>query len=557
MKKLITLLSLLLVAIMMIGCASTEKNTEASYPGLAESSKSIEEWQSEIEDITGPIEWKFKDLLKYANEFKGETFYDFGGYSGNPIPGWYIIVIADPMMKTENPKYIYSIPSYNYTLKNLKYAKIEVLTLKPGDVFFTYESSVYDMQYLWLLTDKKILQNVSKNANFSKQKGAFYGETMEIENTIYNTISEPDTGIFKIRVVLQQSNIVIEYSLQLLGTTNQEKGFVTAKNAEIYKYRYLWTEPYENDKILIERYGANHKPETLSKIKTTNTDLILIPAVTYEMGVPMDQRDIDYHVTGAVVKDESGNIEENLGPWDVYCDDNYQHQVELTAFYIGKTEVTQAEYKKIMGENPSNHSGENHPVENISWYDAIVFCNKLSILEGKIPCYSVFDETNPDKWIYEPHNGQAINSGLKCDFRADGYRLPTEAEWECAAKAGGLDDFKYSGSKNAEEVGWIYESNSAKEETHDVARRKPNSLGIFDMTGNVYEWCWDSYTKYSSLPAFNPITGGGWGLFANNHVIRGGCYTSEPEFCTVTRRKYMEPNEHSLQVGFRIACTAY
>lgn len=552
MKKIFKLSVLLLIALMSVGCASTEKNSEINYPGLAESSKSIEEFQTEIEDITGPIEWKFKEALKYTNEFKGEIFYDFGLYYNRLIQDASRIVITDPIMKTENIKSINTIPESYYNIKGLKYNKFE--TLQQGDVFFTYESSAYDTQYLWLLTDKKVLKDVSKNAKFSKEKGAFLGETMCITNnneeTIYNTILKQDTCLLKIRVGFTQFNVVIEYSLQLLGTTNQEKAYVAAKIAEFNKQRSLWAEPYVNESLIVNRYGANHKPESLNKINSTDTDLILVPSVTYKMGTSPDERDILYHykMTHSDSREESG---------DIFCEDNYQHQVELTSFYIGKTEITQAEYKKIMGENPSTYSGEKRPIENISWFDAIVFCNKLSILEGKIPCYSVYDETNPDKWIYKPHNEQSINSGLKCDFRADGYRLPTEAEWECAAKAGGLESFKYSGSKNTEDVGWTFASNPEKKETHDVARRKPNSLGIFDMTGNVYEWCWDTYATYSTLPTFNPTTSGGKIYNKSRHVIRGGSHSSKSEFCTVTRREYLDANARSPSVGFRIVCTAY
>ena len=127
-------------------------------------------------------------------------------------------------------------------------------------------------------------------------------------------------------------------------------------------------------------------------------------------------------------------------------------QIPGKNFKMLKTEVTQELYESVMGENPTKFMESNNPVENVSWYDAIYFCNKLSIKKGLTPVYDVNGVTDPDEWGYIPHAGNSIKSKVNQKLKANGYRLPTVEEWVYAAKGG--EDYKYSGSDNLNEVGW-------------------------------------------------------------------------------------------------------
>lgn len=207
--------------------------------------------------------------------------------------------------------------------------------------------------------------------------------------------------------------------------------------------------------------------------------------------------------------------------------------VAVNMFYIGTTEVTQALWNEIMGENPSHFKSagaENSlPVENISWLEAVKFCNKLSEKEGLTPAYKIENEL------------------VSCNFEANGFRLPTEAEWEYAAKG---DDttaqFKFSGSRKVEEVAWI-KSNSDKK-THPVAQKSPNKNGLYDMTGNVAELCNDFYDKYNPADLLNPK-----GPQAGKKIsIRGGSWNSIDGKARISARESNGTGARKSTTGLRL-----
>ncbi|MBM4398705.1 MAG: chitobiase/beta-hexosaminidase C-terminal domain-containing protein [Candidatus Cloacimonetes bacterium] len=217
------------------------------------------------------------------------------------------------------------------------------------------------------------------------------------------------------------------------------------------------------------------------------------------------------------------------------------HQVTLSSFYIGKYEVTQGQWVAIMGSNPSYFNNPdfpvdlNRPVEKVSWYAALVYCNRRSIVEGLNPVYSIGGSTNPDNWGAIPVTYNANWDAAECNWSENGFRLPTEAEWEYAARgASNTPDYIYAGSNTGEDVAWC-QLNSG-ETTRIVGHKLPNGIGTFDLSGNVNEWCWDWYnsTYYSTSPAVNPT-----GPTSGNHkVLRGGNWNSyNYTLCRIVRRE--------------------
>ena len=191
-----------------------------------------------------------------------------------------------------------------------------------------------------------------------------------------------------------------------------------------------------------------------------------------------------------------------------------------------------------MGCNPSENKGDDKPVENVSWYDAIYFCNKLSEEFGYKPVYSVDGISDVLKWNYTPHNGDSIRGEVTQNTKANGFRLPTVEVWEYAARGG--QNYKYSGSNNLDEVGW-YSRNSGNK-THPVAQKKANGYGLYDMSGNVWEWCWDVYP---------------WDVYPHNsRYIFGGYFDSDEKNCRVYGDSYDNASPRYYSVGFRIVCSA-
>ncbi len=227
---------------------------------------------------------------------------------------------------------------------------------------------------------------------------------------------------------------------------------------------------------------------------------------------------------------------------------NGTSDVTLSSFSIDKYEVTQAAYQAVMGTNPSLFSGNpNSPVEQVSWFNAIEYCNRRSMQEGLTPCYSYGSNgTNPATWPAGWNTSDENHTNISCNWTANGYRLPTEMEWMFAARGGNLThNYSYSGSNTIDDVAW-HDLNSGGT-THDVGTKAANELGIFDMTGNVWEWCWDIYSTYPSSAQTNPH-----GVSSGSHrVIRGGGWGDSAGSCTVSRRVGIYATYSDFNVGFR------
>ncbi len=233
---------------------------------------------------------------------------------------------------------------------------------------------------------------------------------------------------------------------------------------------------------------------------------------------------------------------------------NGTSDVTVSSFYIDKYELTQSAYQTVMGVNPSYFSGvTNGPVEYVSWFDAIEYCNKRSINEGLTPCYSYSTYgTNPATWPTGWNTDYQNHTNVFCSWTASGYRLPTEAEWEFAARGGNsTHGYTYSGSNTLGDVAW-YSSNSGST-THAVGTKTANELGLFDMSGNVWEWNWDIYGSYPVSAQTNPH-----GAFSGSfRVYRGGCWDYNATFCTVSNR-YSDfyATIRAVNIGFRLCRTS-
>ena len=222
------------------------------------------------------------------------------------------------------------------------------------------------------------------------------------------------------------------------------------------------------------------------------------------------------------------------------------HTVTLTGFYMGRTEVTQALYQAVMGTNPSQFKGDNLPVECVSWYSTLVFCNKLSAAEGLTPAYRISGSTDPAVWGYVPSERYQPWNAVEVVGGSTGYRLPTEAQWEYAAKGGdgSPGNYTYAGSNTVGDVAW-YSGNSGRT-THPVGTKAPNGLGLYDMSGNVNEWCWDWYEDYSSNAQTNP-TGASSGSI---RIQRGGSWGYSTQLDSSSRR--FESPYYQGEIGFRL-----
>ena len=220
------------------------------------------------------------------------------------------------------------------------------------------------------------------------------------------------------------------------------------------------------------------------------------------------------------------------------ADEKPAHRVSIGSFQMDVSEVTQKDFQTLMGQNPSKAIGPDRPVERVSWLAAIQYCNMRSSKEGLKPCYDL--------------------KTLQCDFNADGYRLPTEAEWEYACRAGTTTRWSFANeSADLAKHGWFKEN--GEKTTHPVKQKLPNPWGLYDMYGNVAEWCNDYYDdKYESQPPSKDPHGPAQGT---ERVMRGGSFAAGDDTCRSSARQSQTPVFAdtcfgSEAFGFRCVCKA-
>jgi formylglycine-generating enzyme required for sulfatase activity len=221
---------------------------------------------------------------------------------------------------------------------------------------------------------------------------------------------------------------------------------------------------------------------------------------------------------------------------------------------MSKQEITRKQFAAIMGDDPSNttySSGTKDPVQMVNWYHAIAFCNKLSIAEGLEQVYSVsgVDFSNL-AFGSIPTSLNTTWNGATADWTANGYRLPTEMEWMWAAMGAVDDNTKpFAGSGGSNVIGdYAWYSDNSSNKTHPVGTKLPNELGLYDMSGNVWEWTWDRYAVYpdGTLTDYQGAASG------THRVLRGGGWGGGASYCTVANRVSNYPHDQNNVIGFRV-----
>ena len=340
--------------------------------------------------------------------------------------------------------------------------------------------------------------------------------------TEYNNGVFPDDQLKKIDELVYSDDIEnIRNGLTLMTTIAPE-----------YLCRYL---KLDGDSVVLRDAGKFTAPLSAERVLVESAKIELMWQALYESGA---FESMAFRALGDVAIEDLSEIEKE------FCVRMAKEMVRVPAgdfdreginvtlskdFLLFKYQVTQALWESVMGSNPSHFKGANRPVECVSWFDAVDFCNKLSELEGLEPVYII--------------NG----ANVTCNWNAKGYRLPTEAEWEYSARAN--QEFEYAGSDNVDEVAWYWGTSDAGNgrETHPVGQKKPNCFGVYDMSGNVFEWVWDWKGDYSSQSGTD-LVGLDSGQF---RVNRGGSWSSSARFTRVSIRSNGSPDREYYDLGFR------
>ena len=338
-------------------------------------------------------------------------------------------------------------------------------------------------------------------------------DNIELAPGVYKLeLSKPGySPVFETVEIKLGETTVKEYSLLAIygkltvGVTPLDGELSLSKEGKVIE---SWNGMKVFNKLIIGEYELTVKAD---KYKTVTKKIIIEENKTVSEDIILEE--------GRDVKGDSGNLIFVKGGSFMMGSNEYErekpiHKVTVSDFYIGKYEVTQKEWQEIMGNNPSSFKGDDLPVETVSWNDVQEYITKLNAKTGKK------------------------------------YRLPTEAEWEYAARGGNKSrNYTYSGSNSIDEVAW-YSSNSGSK-THSVGTKRPNELGIYDMSGNVWEWCSDWYgvDYYKSSPEQNPKGASNGDM----RLLRGGSWYYDYSYCRVSiRNHYNVPDLRNLNFGFRV-----
>lgn len=315
---------------------------------------------------------------------------------------------------------------------------------------------------------------------------SYYNELISYKPERFGVIIE-DLKEYYEKIQILDISMIKDYESYFFSLKNRSLFSSAEFNKNIHSLKVLNKQSFIFSKLIVKNVGVIKKriDIVVEKIKMTSVNMIKVEGGSFIMG--------------EVVDNLGGELEQPA------------HRVTLSSYSIGETPVTQSMWITVMGSNPSHFKGDDLPVDNVSWNDCQKFIAKLN------------------------------------DMTGSNYRLPTEAEWEFAARGGIVSrGYKYSGSDNVDEVAWYVEDSN--QTTHKIKTKKPNELGIYDMCGNVCEWCCDWFGNYSEHNQENPI-GPNVGI---SRVLRGGCWNCDSKGCSVWKRYYYNPDGCSAYAGFRL-----
>ena len=377
----------------------------------------------------------------------------------------------------------------DYDIERLESNRTYVLTLLSNNLQQAQQSQTLTIKYMptnaTVLVDNKMVRGTNGVARTTLPVGQ---HSFVVACDGY----ESEEGTVKLKASAP-SNIQITLTKEAMATQQS-----------------MVSQPAVAQQPVVQAPIANSDNITIPVKDGISIDMVRVEAGTFTMGATAEMKD---PYDGEKPTDRSAAYDLlQLAKKYQYDGEKPTHRVTLTNdYYIGKYEVTQALWQAVMGNNPSKLKGKNLPVENVSWDDCQEFISKLNRITGKM------------------------------------FRLPTEAEWEYAARGGKkCRGYQYSGSNNLSDVAWYYDNSGYK--THAVGTKQPNELGIYDMSGNVWEWCQDWDGAYSSSSQVNP-TGANSG---SCRVFRGGCWFSDARFCRSSCRNSSSPDHRSCCLGLRL-----